>query len=68
MGDYSGNQQLCATCEYWAGQREIDMFSSWVKNCGGTGRCAHPNGLMKTMQRLPNTCACLDYKKWSLLK
>lgn len=66
--DYSGNMQLCATCAYWAGQRDVDQYGSWVKNCGAEGRCANPNGAKKNMQMMPNMCACFDWKKWTLLK
>ena len=64
--DYSGNSKLCATCAYWAGQRGCNNFGTWVTNCSNEGRCAIPNGPIKTT--MANTCACFSWKKWPVLK
>ena len=64
--DYSGNLKLCATCAYWVGQRDCDTFRTWVKNCSNEGRCALPNGPIRTTPA--NKCACLNWEKWSVLK
>lgn len=64
--DYSGNSKLCATCAYWAGQRDVNQFCSWVTNCAGNGRCTVNRCVIKTT--MANQCACSSWKKWPVLK
>lgn len=65
---YNGSHRLCATCAYWTGAREITSGSTSVTNCEGTGKCAIPNGPLRNFERLGNTCACQDWKKWPVLR
>lgn len=65
---FGSNHKLCATCAYWTGARESISFGGQVTNCEGYGKCAIPNGPLKNSQRLGNTCACFDWKKWPVLK
>lgn len=68
MADYFGSYKLCATCTYWAGQRNVDRFGNCVTNCAGEGRCANPQAPHWNGQRMANSCACFSYEKWSVLK
>ena len=68
MADYPGQQRLCGTCAYLMVNRDVDYYNTWVKNCDGQGRCAIPCGTFRNAQRMSNTLACSDYKKWPVLK
>lgn len=64
--EYSGNSKLCSTCGYWAGQRSCNTTCTFVTDCSDSGRCALPNGPIKTTYA--NQCACSKWVKWTVLK
>ena len=68
MADYSGNLKLCATCAYWIAQRDVNQFNTHAVNCASEGRCAIPQGPFRHSMRLSNSCACMNYLKWPVLK
>ena len=63
-------QKLCATCEYWAGPRQLDFFASSVvlPNQSVNGKCACRNASWYRGDRLSNMTACFSYQKWACLK
>ena len=63
-------QKLCGTCEYWLGQRQPDYFGGSVilPEQSINGKCGCLNCPFARSERLSNTCACSNYKKWSVLK
>ena len=68
MADHFGSQKLCATCVYWIGRRDVDLYGSKVTNCDQEGRCAIPSGPHRNTQRQANFCACSRYEKWPVLR
>ena len=62
--------KLCATCEYWVGQRQPDFYGNAVllPDQSIKGKCWCLNGPHARAERLSNTCACFNYKKWAALK
>lgn len=66
----SGQQKLCATCEYWAGPRQLDFFGGHVvlPNQCVNGKCVCMNGPMARADRFSNNTNCHCYKKWAALK
>lgn len=66
----NGCQKLCATCEYWAGPRQLDYFAGHVvlPNQSINGKCMCMNGPHARGDRLSNYTTCSCYKKWGVLK
>lgn len=44
MGVWGRDQEVCATCRYWGGAREIDWFAAVYDAEGETGKCMGPLG------------------------
>lgn len=42
MATWGYSQQVCATCRYWTGQREIDVFANFFTPIDSEGKCACP--------------------------
>ena len=66
----NGCQMLCATCEYWAGPRQLDYFGCHVvlPDQSVNGKCMCLNGPLARADRLSNHTTCNFYKKWAVLK
>ena len=64
--EYAASLKLCATCAYWLGQRDINIYGTMVLKCREEGRCAVPHGPIRITPA--NKCACFDWKKWTVLK
>jgi len=50
MGSWGKEQQVCATCRYWAGAREIDFSASCFAALHAEGRCNGPDGSFRGCQ------------------
>lgn len=71
MGYRMGSgQKLCATCEYWMGERHPDFMATGVEleNQNVKGKCFCLNGPHARAERYSNFTSCSKYKKWSVLK
>jgi hypothetical protein len=44
MGIWGGSQQVCASCRYWSGRREMDFAASQLEAIEPEGRCDGPEG------------------------
>lgn len=44
MGNWSCDQQVCASCRYYGGRREIDFTGSFYEATESTGVCYGPHG------------------------
>jgi len=44
MSSWNKDQQVCASCRYWAGRREIDFSGSHFHALNETGPCQKPFG------------------------
>lgn len=65
-----GCQQLCATCEYWAGPRQLDFYGGHVvlPDQSVNGKCVCMNSPYNRSDRFSNTTTCGSYKKWGVLR
>lgn len=41
MSTWSCDQQVCASCRYWCGRREIDVEAYFFTAYGNSGKCAN---------------------------
>ena len=66
----SGHSKLCATCEYWVGQRQPNFYGTSVmlSEQGVKGKCWCLTGPYARADRYSNFTTCQCYKKWSVLK
>lgn len=42
MGNWSCDQQVCASCRYWCGKRNIDFTASFFEAIDEQGTCNGP--------------------------
>jgi len=42
MGNWSCDQQVCASCRYWSGRRDMDFTASFFDAKDEQGRCNGP--------------------------
>ena len=66
---YPGSWNNCATCAFWAGQREADYFGQWVtvESSSAKGRCmCRTSGWGSIERSAPNSCR--SYEKWAPLR
>lgn len=50
MGCWGKEQQVCATCRYWSGQREIDFTASHFDALDNQGMCNGPHGSFRGIE------------------
>ena len=65
---YSLNSKVCATCNFWTGQRKInDPVSRSLAECvpNTYGDCIE-NELRKTQKH--NNASCTKWQKWSVFR
>ncbi len=63
---WSSSQKLCATCEYWAGIRNIDFSRRYVSDFSKTGKCLLKGGPAWNADQ-PHGALCSKYRKWAVL-
>ncbi len=66
----NGQQNLCATCEFWSGPRQPNYFCSHVvlPDQSIIGKCYCQNAPWMRADRYSNATSCNCYKKWAVLK
>ncbi len=57
---WGSSQQVCATCRYWSGSREIDCFASCFTIKDDTGVCNGPDGSFRGMQ-MGDAASCSEW-------
>ena len=67
MADYPGTWKVCATCAYWMGRRDADLYGSRAISCENQGRCAIPQGPWRNAQK-PANSGCSSFMKWPVLR
>ncbi|MBP3391945.1 MAG: hypothetical protein J6L76_04075 [Clostridia bacterium] len=66
---YPHSWKLCATCGYWTGTRETNIFGEWVRvdSSMAKGNClCRTSGWRTTPRQADSSCA--SYEKWVGLK
>lgn len=60
--------KLCATCEYWAGSRETDIFrlDAIVDSISSKGKCVL-EGAYKGLDKSANA-TCAKWQAWGVMK
>ena len=68
MPQYPTTFQICATCDYWGGQRKTDTFGRFTE-CDKTakGNC-YFQGHIYAKTNQDNSGRCNHWKKWCALK
>lgn len=58
-------KSICATCEYWGGERELEFQNAKLMNIRAQyspqPKCA---GALMNSSQSPNNQACPAYKRW----
>lgn len=63
---YSPNSKVCATCNFWMGQRNLNSPRTLVKCIPGTdGDCLE--GGMKRTHKM-NNASCSKWQRWSVIR
>lgn len=67
---YPASTENCATCEYWAGKREIKQHGGYVvvDNPMTKAECNAPKTGPKGYDHQANHEGCRQHCKWSALK
>ena len=64
---WSSTQKVCATCEYWAGKREVDPpVYRYVRDFSKSGKCLLKGGPRWNCDQ-PHGANCSKYRKWAVL-
>lgn len=50
MGTWGRSQQVCATCRYWGGERDIDFFAQVFEVLDSPGMCRGPFGSFRGVE------------------
>lgn len=50
MSTWSSNQQVCASCRYWCGARNIDFMAYFFEAKEDKGECAGPSGSFRGIE------------------
>ncbi len=67
MTTWGNTQQVCATCRYWMGRREIEFTGTFYKAIDAEGKCANPYGGFR--QATTNAGAsCSDWESFKEAK
>lgn len=61
MQSWSCNQQVCASCRYWCGKREIDFMAYFFEVLEDEGKCANPAGGFRGV-KMNGGSSCCDWK------
>ena len=66
---YPASWKQCATCTYWTGARETNIFGEWSKvdNPMAKGKCMCRGNGWTGMEKQANS-SCVKFSKWSALK
>lgn len=66
---YPKSWKQCATCAFWSGARQSDVWGDNVTVDEATvrGKCAIPSGGFKHHD-MPACSTCSDWQKWPVLK
>lgn len=65
---YPSNWQKCATCVFWTGPREVDLFGNWVTidSMNTKGRCMCRSGSFRIERA--GSFVCSAFLKWPALQ
>ncbi|MBX4263126.1 hypothetical protein [Clostridium estertheticum] len=50
MSTWSSSQQVCASCRYWCGRRNIDFMACFFEALGERGICEGPDGSFRGIE------------------
>lgn len=50
MSCWGKDQQVCASCRYWGGKREVDVFAQFFDAEDGYGICYGPAGSFRGIE------------------
>lgn len=56
MGSWCRDQEVCATCRYWGGKREIDFTGTFYETKEDEGICNEPFGGFYGYSMPENSC------------
>lgn len=67
---YRADAETCATCDYWAGEREIKQHGSYVvvESPMTKGECNAPKTGPSGHDHQANHAGCRQHCKWGVLK
>jgi hypothetical protein len=67
---YHANNQCCATCNYWAGPRQVDTFNSKsiVDRDTSSGRCVAPAGVGYRGSDKNANHSCNGWSLWGAIR
>jgi len=63
---YSPNMKVCATCNFWTGQRTTNSTRHLAECVPHTKGDCHEGGVLRRQK--PNNAGCNKWEKWSALK
>jgi hypothetical protein len=61
MSSWSCDQQVCATCRYWCGKRDIEFMANFFNAMAEKGKCADPSGNFRGIYTYEGT-SCSDWE------
>lgn len=66
---YPANWKHCATCSFWTGSRETNVFGEYSKvdSSMAKGKCMCQNSGWKNQEKQAGF-SCQSFQKWSVLK
>lgn len=61
MSNWSRGQQVCATCRYWSGNRQIDFMAQFYEAKEEMAPCNGPNGSFRPAPvGAGSSCSCWE--------
>ena len=66
---YPASWKQCATCAYWTGNRETNIFGEWAKvdSPMAKGKCMCQKSGWRNQDKQANS-SCASFQKWAVLK
>lgn len=61
MAVWGGSQQVCASCRFWSGRREVDFSASFFETLSTEGRCNGPDGSFRPLD-MHEGASCNEWK------
>jgi hypothetical protein len=69
MTKYSSSTEKCATCDYWAGPRELINYGRYVQvDNDARGSCNCPGSTSRRLDNKPAVFTCPQWSKWGALR
>jgi hypothetical protein len=69
MMKWNASQKKCATCDYWAGPRELVNYGAYVEiDSNDMGSCNCPGSTSRHLDNKQAQWTCPKWDKWGALK